>query len=315
DTRLYTESNAFIQAENPDPDPEIMETIKGLVARSKEICTRRLKGNPRDTQALYALGIAFAIEANYEFTFHKRWFAALKAGNKAREHHAQLKRLDPNFHDADVVLGLYDYAVGSIPAALKWLAVLAGYRGNKERGIQLLHSALTQGRLHTTDAAILLIVIYNREKKLAYTRLLLEKLAEYYPRNYLLPLEVARTYLREGNERTALTEYLRLAKKVEAGAPGYDRVARDRLYYQIGSLQQHQGEYEAALAAFEKAVPTPEADGLLSAYVSVRKGEIFLAQKRPQQARQECDRVLALPYPEPRAEAERLLLALDGRKP
>ncbi|MFQ5927651.1 MAG: tetratricopeptide repeat protein, partial [Terriglobia bacterium] len=314
DARLYSESNPFLRAEKPQPDPQVMKTLTDLLARSKGICRRRLKENPHDKTALFALGIAYGTEANYEFTFNKRWYAALKAGTKAKRFHERLKRLDENYHDADLVLGIYEYAVGSIPTAVKWLALLAGYRGSKERGIQLLHSAITRGRLVNTAAAVLLAVVYNREKKYAYTRALLEKLAEYYPRNYLLPLEVARTYLRERNTQAALAQYLQLAEKVELGDPGYERVSKERLYYQIGSLYQQLQNYESALAAFEKVTAIPKADGLLSAYSSVRRGEIYLVQNRPKQVRRECERVLAMPYAGPRSQAQRLLQKLEKRQ-
>lgn len=314
DAQLYSESNPFLRSEKPRPDPKVMQTVKNLVARTKDICEQRLRQNRHDKTALYALGIAHGIEANYEFTMYKHWYAALKAGSKAKEYHARLKKLDPDYHDADLVLGIYEYAVGSIPRAVKWLAFLVGYRGSKERGIELLHAAVRQGKLVTTDAAVLLAVIYNREKKYEYVRQLLRTLNSYYSRNYLLRLEIARTYLKEGNKAAALVEYDAIAAQVEAGAPGYDRVPRDRLYYQIGSLHQRQGNYEKALAAFEHITTESSANGVLAAYSYMRKAEIYLAQNRLDKAREEYKRVLAMSYPEPRAQAERVLQVLDRRK-
>jgi len=314
DAQLYSESNPFLRSEKPRPDPKAMQTVKNLVARTKEICQQQLRQNGQDKTALYALGIAYGIEANYEFTVYKHWYAAIKAANKAKDHHSQLKKLDPDYHDANLVLGVYEYAVGSIPAAVKWLAFLVGYRGSKVRGIELLHMAVRQGKLVTTDAAVLLAVIYNREEKYEYVRQLLHTLSIYYPRNHLLRLEIARTYLNEGNEAAALTEYGQIAAQVEANAPGYDRVPRDRLYYQMGSLHQRQGDYEKALAAFDHITNGTTANGLLAAYARLRKAEIYLAQNRLDNAREEYKRVLTLAYPEPRAQAERALKVLESRK-
>jgi len=314
DAQLYSESNPFLRSEKPGLDPNAMQTVNNLVARTKEICQQRLRQNGQDKTALYALGIAYGIEANYEFTVYKHWYAAIKAANKAKDYHSQLKKLDPDYHDANLVLGVYEYAVGSIPAAVKWLAFLVGYRGSKARGIELLHAAVRRGKLVTTDAAVLLAVIYNREKKYEYVRQLLHTLSTYYPRNHLLRLEIARTYLNEGNEAAALAEYRSIAAQVEANAPGYERVPRDRLYYQMGSLHQRQGDYEKALAAFEHITSGTSANGLLAAYSHLRKAEIYLAQNRLDKAREEYKRVLTVPYPEPRAQAERALKVLESRK-
>jgi len=315
DAQLYSESNPFLRSEKPQLDPVVMQAVKSLVGRTKDICRQRLRQNAQDKIALYALGIAYGIEANYEFTMYKHWYAALKAANKAKEYHARLKELDPNYHDANLVLGVYEYAVGSIPAAVKWLAFLVGYRGSKERGIELLHTAVKHGKLVTTDAAVLLAVIYNREKKYEYVRQLLRTLSTYYPRNYLLPLEIARTYLKEENAAAALAEYSAIAAQVEARAPGYERVPRDRLYYQLGALHQRQRNYTKALAAFDQVTTESGANSVLTAYARMRKAEIYLAQNKLDKARQEYQHVLTMPYPEPRAQAQQVLRALDQRKP
>lgn len=315
DSGLYTESNQFLRTERPPVDPQVLEKVKELLAQSKDLCRRRLKENPRDKAALYALGIAYGTEANYELTVHRRGYAAVKAGSKAKDAHERLKRLDPDSYDANLVLGLYEYTVGSIPAALKWLALLVGHRGSKKRGIELLQSAMAQGRLTTTDAAILLTLIYNREKKYAEGRAVLEKLGENYPRNHLVPLEIAYTYLREGNEEAALKEYAQLVEKVERRAPGFERMPRGRLYYQIGAIHQRRENYEEALGAFARVTGAAESDDLLSAYASVRKGEVYLALNQLEQVREECARVLALAYPGPRGEAQRLLDKLEKRQP
>jgi len=303
ETRLYTESNAFLKEEKPNPDPAAIETFKELIARSKEICSQRLKKEARDKIALYALGIAHALESSYEFTLAKRWFASLKAGTRAKEAHQKLKRYYPEEHDADMVLGLYEYAVGSIPAAVKWLALLVGYRGSKERGIELLQQAMVKGRLVTSDAAILLVVVYNRQKQYEYARQLLRPLSEYFPRNPLLRLEVGRTYEREGKRKEALEVYLAVAQDMEAHKPGYEKLPRERLWYQVGYLHQQMHQFSEALEAYDHVTERHESDGLLRAYSGLRRGEIFLARNQPQQARAEYERVAALPYEEPRREA------------
>ena len=287
---LYSASNTFLK-EKPRPDPERMQLIRRRVAEVKQICEARLAKNPRDTEALYALGLAYGIEANYTFTLDKKFLDALRLGSKANELHERLLKLDPNYHDARLIPGLYHYAVGSIPRSVKWLAFLFGYRGSKEEGLRLLQEAMVKGKWVTSDAAILLAVIYTRENQHAYARKLLTSISEYFPRNPLF--------------------YLEAARRLDANAPGYDKVPRERLYYEIGSLHQRLGQYDNALAAFAQVIERADSDGLLKAYSGLRRGEIFQAQRRRELALAEYERVAALPYEGPRREAELRLRAMQ----
>ena len=307
---LYSASNTFLK-EKPRPDPERMQLIRRRVAEVKQICEARLAKNPRDAEALYALGLAYGIEANYTFTLDKKFLDALRLGSKANELHERLLKLDPNYHDARLIPGLYQYAVGSIPRSVKWLAFLFGYRGSKEEGLRLLQEAMVKGKWVTSDAAILLAVIYTRENQHAYARKLLTSISEYFPRNPLFFMEVGRSFEREGKHQDALGIYLEAARRLDANAPGYDKVPRERLYYEIGSLHQRLGQYDNALAAFAQVIERADSDGLLKAYSGLRRGEIFQAQRRRELALAEYERVAALPYEGPRREAELRLRAMQ----
>lgn len=310
DANLYGASNAFLQAKMRKPDPAQVAKVKEIVARVKELCEERLRENPRDVDALYSLGVAYGIEGNYKFTIEKSWYQALRAGTKANHLHKKVLKLDPNFHDAKLIPGLYQYVVGSIPGSVKWLAFFFGFRGSKTRGVELLQDALAHGKLMASDAAVLLSVIYNREKRYDYARQLLRPLAEFYPRNPLFSLEIGRTYIREGQRKKALGHYVTVAQGMEAGKPGYDKLPRERLWYQIGVLYQQEHQFAKALAAYSQITDRSDSNGLLKAYSGLRRGEIFLAQRHRERARTEYQRVAAMPYEEPRREAERRLRAL-----
>jgi len=308
---LYAASNAFLKAQTPKPDPERMALIRQRVATVKQLCQQRLQENRYDTEALYAQGVAYSIEANYKFTLEKKYLDALRAASKANQLHRQVLKLDPNYHDAKLVPGLYQYVVGSLPGGIKFLVFLIGHRGNKSRGIALLQDAIANGQQVSSGAAILLGVVYNREKKHAYARQLYETLSQYYPRNLLLRLEVGRTYEREGNRAAALEVYTQVVEQVEAGVPGYSKVPRERLYYQIGIMHLQVGELDRALSAFFHVSEREEGDGLVKAFSALRRGEIHVAQKQLERARAEFERVAAMPYEEPRRLAQQRLRALS----
>lgn len=311
---LYDASNAFLKEKTEkEPDPKTIGLFKEQVKLVRARAEARLKKNSRDVEALYALGATYGMEGNYLFTIEKKYFDALKAGGKANELHEKVLKIDPNYHDAKLIPGVYEYVVGSIPRSVKWLAFLFGYRGNRERGVQLLQETMVKGKLAATDAAFLLAVVYNREKQFEYSRRLLTRMSEFFPRNPLIRLEIGRTYTREGLPDKTIEHYVAVAKDVDAGKYAPDKVPRERLWYQIGVMYQQQGKYVEALNAYGRVTDRHEGDGLMKAYSGLRRGEIFLAQNRMDRARAEYERVAAMPYDEPRKEAQSRLRTMGGK--
>ena len=310
DGNLYDASNGFLESKKAEPNPAEIQRINRLLDRVRGMCEARLKKNPRDVDALYALGVTHAIVGSMKFTIDKSWTEALRAGGRANEYHEKVLALDPNYHDAKLVIGMYQYIVGSIPRSVKWLAFLLGYHGSRTRGVVLMQEAMTKGRNTTSAAAFLLSVVYAREKKHEYSRRLLRPLSEYYPRNPLVVLEIGRSYLREGNQKKALEVYVQVARDMEAGKPGYHKLPRERLWYQIGVLYQRQGQFPEALEAYGR-VAEQSSDGLLKAYTGLRRGEIYIAQNRLEHARAEYQRVAGMPYEEARRQAEVRLRSLS----
>ncbi|HXE75153.1 MAG TPA: tetratricopeptide repeat protein [Candidatus Xenobia bacterium] len=310
---LYDASNSFLKEKSPEPDPQVIAQFKKEIEWVKKHCEERLARNPRDVDALYALGAAYGMQANYHFTIEKKWFDALDAGGKANDLHEKVLKIDPNYHDAKLIPGAYQYVVGSIPRTVKWLAFLFGFRGSREKGIAMLQETMVHGKLAATDAVFLLAVVYNRERQYEYSRRLLQSLSEYFPRNPLVRLEIARTYVKEGQLDKALPLYTQVAKDLDAGKFGQGKVPRDRLWYQIGTLYQQRGQSSEALEAYAQVTDHNDSDGLVKAHAGLRRAEIFVAQNRLDRARAEYERVAAMPYDEPRRQAQERLRDLQAR--
>ena len=310
DGNLYSSSNAFLKAKKPRPNRVRIKLFRDTLARVRELANARLQENPNDAEALYSLGIVHSLEATMKFTINKKFMSALRSATKANSLHEKVLKLDPGFHDAKLITGTYQYVVGSLPWTVKLLALFLGHRGNKQKGIRLVHEAMTKGQLVTTDATVLLSLGYGREKQHAYARELLEKLTEFYPRNYLYRLEIGRSYQREGNHPAALRIYLDVAKRSKSGSPGYGRAPLGRLYFEIGTMQLRMNKLDKALASFELSSQQKDTDGLVRAYARLRRGDILLQQNHPEQARKEFELVAAMPYKKPKQQAQAKLKKL-----
>ncbi len=89
----------------------------------------------------------------------------LRDATAARKAHNRVTEIDPNFNDARLVQGVYDYVLGSLSPAWRMLGFFAGFRGDRERGIETLKQVAKLGRANRVDAEILLCAVYRRERR------------------------------------------------------------------------------------------------------------------------------------------------------
>jgi tetratricopeptide (TPR) repeat protein len=187
---LYS-GDSFYAPNEDKADPKVVEQFRVWTRAAKKLAEARLKQNPRDIEALYFLGAIDGLKASFEEGVERRHFAALRDGSNAVDRHREVIKLEPNLHDAEITIGLYDFVVGSLPLPAKILAGITGARGSKKRGLATIERVTREGKWARDDARTLLIVLYTRERRFGDALVLARELAGKYPRNYLFRLEVA----------------------------------------------------------------------------------------------------------------------------
>src|SRR5262249_5639859 len=128
-------------------------------------------------------------------------------GGKPRHYNLELLKQDRANVDAYFVLGLADYVAGNLPWYLKALASMGGYHGTRSQGLTELREVSEKGNRARLDAKIVLATLYRRERMYPQAVELLRELQRSYPRNYLIPCEIADIYKTEGDWRAAVDVY------------------------------------------------------------------------------------------------------------
>jgi hypothetical protein len=111
---LYGDDDTFYSTSDDKVDPKIVEEFRTLTRQARVLTEARLKQNPKDVEALYFLGAIQGLKASFDEAVERRHFAALKDGSDAVDKHREVIKLDPNYRDAEITIGLYDYTVGSL---------------------------------------------------------------------------------------------------------------------------------------------------------------------------------------------------------
>jgi len=309
DSRFYSAANEFLDAKPAPPDAAILKSMWEALTRARRLAEERIRANANDAGAFYALAVNYAIEAYYHLNLARKPLDALHDAGTARDAARRARQLNPQNSDANLILGGYEYAIGSVPAAFRWLLALGGHSGSKARGVELVQDAMMHGKRASTAALALLAVAYGREKMFGYSREMYQHLARFFPRNYLYEMEIAGTYQREGNLGAAVVVSKNIARKHEAGAAGYDRVDTTKLHFQIAALLEEHNRPDDAAEFFQKVIlQRPEA--ALHGHSYLRLGEYYRGRNVREKARAMYEKARHLPFPEIQKQAARGLRKL-----
>jgi tetratricopeptide (TPR) repeat protein len=218
--------NRFLRNRRPQADPRARALVLDTLERGRRKAETVLARDPRNTFALFSVCTDYGLRATYEFMVEKAWFAALRDGSKARWYCDQAQKLDPEFVDAYLVLGVYEYTAGSLPLAVKLLA-MGGLHGSKKKGLEYVSRVAQKGKYDRDAARVLLAVLYRRENRPLEAARVLQSLIIDYPRNYLFSLELASMYSDAGQPERALGTLKSLLQKVDENSSGYRSLPRE----------------------------------------------------------------------------------------
>ena len=288
-------------------DSAVEKRLRETLTVAIEKADALLKKNPKDVRALYAKGISYGTLASFEATAKRSYFSAGSKAKTARDLHEQVLALDPSFDDARMSIGAYNYVVGVIPGFVRFLLLPLGiHSAGKDLGIQQLETAAEKGKNASTDARMLLIVVYSRERRYEQALNVVSELYAKYPRNFVFELTKASTYGKMKRWDDAVRTYEDVLMKVESKRDGYDRLSAARLYYVLGTSNVERLQIQPALDAFGKVVNAKDApvDEKANAYLWM--GKIYDSANDRPQALQQYDSILALDCnPEIKEQAQR----------
>ncbi|HSS20931.1 MAG TPA: tetratricopeptide repeat protein [Pyrinomonadaceae bacterium] len=268
---LYS-SEGFYSSGDDKVDPNLVAEFRGLSRDAKRLAELQLKQNPKDVDALDWLAVIEGLKATFEEAVERRHFAALRDGNDAVDHHRDVLKLDPTRIDANLTIGLYEYAVASLPLPVRVVVGVAGFRGSKKKGLALIEDVMKNGHWSSEDAKTLLIVLYTREKRFADALVLARELAAKYPRNYLFRLEaadalVSQAEVERGNKNIgaavlAEREAFATFEEILHDRTVRDTVSRalDLVHFKYGEVLLTAGEGERAAKEFLAATRVDHAE-------------------------------------------------------
>ena len=164
------------------------------------------------------------MQASYIASVEGRLTAGFKAARRSYDECEQALELHTSRKEPGLVVGTYRYIVSTLSLPMRLMAYVAGFGGNKERGLKMIEDTAASPAENRTDAQFALVLLYNREKRFDDALRVLGALRKQYPRNRLVVLEAGATAVRGNRPQQGdalLTEGIQmLAKDTRPRMPG-----------------------------------------------------------------------------------------------
>ena len=274
DTTYYAH-DSFLSNKRDVPVPEgIHRQIEDLTSKVIAMCDANLATNPNDKNSYFARGYAKGMHAAFITLAEHSFSAAARQGYAARNDSEQVLKLDPQYADAKMAVGLQRFAVASLPRWVRIIVGVMGVGGNKEQGLADLREAAAHGVVTSVESKTALSLFLRHDGRYPEALQVERGLAEQYPHDYLFRLEVANLLKDEGHGLEAIAEY----KKVlaDAGKPGYFVDPRLQLaWFGLGDTERGYNQIQDAADSFLQAAEQPNCSDWLRKRAQLNAGEMY----------------------------------------
>ena len=134
DTTYYAH-NSFLFSKREVNIPQAnRDRIEQVTNSTIALCDQEIRKNPNDANAYFARGYARGMHAAFITLADHSWVAAARQGYASRSDSEQALRIDPDYADAKMAVGIQQFAVASLPRFIRIMVGITGVTGNKEKG-------------------------------------------------------------------------------------------------------------------------------------------------------------------------------------
>lgn len=281
-----------------DPEDEaIGRRVKANLDVAIEKGKKRLERDPDDPEALFYLGGAYGFRARYGIV-RTQWWGAAWDGKRSKKLLEEVARLEPEWVDTYLGLGMYNYYVDVLPKYFQILRVVAFIPpGDRETGLQQIRLAMREGVYTRSEAQFFLLdIMKDHEKDYATALRLTRDLTRRYPENPFFPLLEALVYVNHvGRFREAIVTLEALLRQLERSSFRFADNVAVRARYLLAKTHFFRGDNETALAQFRSLLDSdPEGPEWVIVWTHLRLGQLCDLGGRREEALEEYRRVLGM---------------------
>lgn len=258
DTTFYANDGFLSGRHATEEDPQKRDQIFALADEAVREADWKLSQNPNDVNALFTRGWVRSLRCTYVAMVERGFGAGFHLAIKAKDDCSRALQLDPNYVDAKLIVGVYQYVVGALPWPFKLMIGFAGISGSKAKGMALLEDAGNRGVVTSVEARTAMALFLRRDAKYKQAIQVVRSLENEYPHDFLFRLEDANLRKDDGEGMAAVDAYRQIL--ADNAKPGYfNDVKLELVDYGLGDALRGQRQYSDAAQAYEHAAWTAKA--------------------------------------------------------
>ncbi len=255
DTTFYANDGFLTGRHATEEDPQKRDQIFALADEAVREADWRLSKNPNDVDALFARAWVRSLRCTYVAMVERAFGAGFRLATKAKDDAARALQLDPDYVDAKLIAGVYEYVVGALPWPFKLMIGFAGITGSKATGLAMLRDAGNRGVITSIEARTAIALFLRREAKYREAIEVIRTLKDQYPHDFLFCIEEANLRKDDGEGMKAVDAYREVL--ADAAKPGYFASSKLELAdFGLGDALRGQRHYDEAAKAYEQAAAT-----------------------------------------------------------
>jgi tetratricopeptide (TPR) repeat protein len=242
------------------------------------------------------LAATYGYRAEYYNFLKNRWDKAYDNGVKMREWLEKAKKFSASdMVDVQLGYGLYNYYAYVYREKIgRWRFLFSLPKGDKKKGIELLHTVREKGMYLTIEAWYFLIDIYKKERDRDNAVSLCKQLHQTYPSHPFFHILLAGIYHRNNDWQNSLRTAQEILERAQDN-PYYSDYIVYQAKYLTGESSFFIGKYQEALQQFDEIIASDQSDPpYLLPWSHLRRGNIYDHIGRKNEATAEYQLVLQM---------------------
>lgn len=274
DTTYYAHDSFLFSKREVSIPKATRDRIEQLTESAIALCDQQIRNNPNDANAYFERGYARGMHAAFITLADHSWVAAARQGYASRGDSEQALRIDPDYADAKMAVGIQQFAVASLPRFIRIMIGITGVTGNKEKGLDLLRDAAAHGVVNNIESRVALSLFLRHDGRYDEALAVQRGLAQQFPHDYLFRLEEANLTKDKGDGPAAIAAYQKVLE--DSRKPGYFVDARLQLvYFGLADTQRGQNLIADAAQNYLNAAAQPRCTDWLRKRAQLNAGQMF----------------------------------------
>lgn len=274
DTTYYAHDNFLTSKRNVQVPEATRQRIEQLTAQVISLTDAQIKADANNKNAWFARGYARGMHAAFITLVDHSFVAAARQGLAARNDSEQVLKLDPDYTDAKMAIGIQQFAVASLPRIVRMMVGIAGVGGSKEKGLDLLRDCAAHGVVNHIESRTALSLFLRHDARYAEALAVQHGLAQEYPHDYLFRLEEANLTKDKGDGQGAIALYREVL--ADSRKPGYFIDPRLQMtWFGLADTERGQNDVRSAAQHYLEAADQPNSSDWLRRRAQLNAGEMF----------------------------------------